>query len=78
MTQNPYPIGTKLNLVPGASLWGPAHIEGRSGAIFEVVAQIDSPFGLPLIRVRDLDSGEIAFQGIDPHLFTPVDSTSGS
>lgn len=77
MTKNPYPIGTRLNLVPGTSLWGEAHTAGRSGATFEVVAQVDDGTGMARVTLRDLGSGEIAFQGITPHLFAPAGSTPG-
>lgn len=72
MSENAYPIGTKLNLVPCTSLWGQAHTEGRSRATFEVVAQVDDGTGMARVTLRDLDSGEIAFCGIDPHLFARV------
>ncbi|WP_408595426.1 hypothetical protein ACIPCF_19655 (plasmid) [Paracoccus marcusii] len=72
MSENSYSIGTKLNLVPCTSLWEQAHTKGRSGATFEVVAQVDDGTGMARMTLRDLDSGEIAFWGIDPHLFTPV------
>jgi len=37
-----------------------------------VLSQITaSPDGT--VTLRDLDSGGIAFRGIDPHLFAPVD-----
>lgn len=78
MTKNPYPIGTRLNLVPGTRLWGEEHVQGRSGATFEVLAQVDDGTGMSRVTLRDLDSGGIAFRGIDPHLFAPVGSTSGS
>jgi len=76
MTKNPYPIGTRLNLVPGTRLYGEEHVQGRSGATFEVVAQVDDGTGMARVKLRNLDSGEIGFEGIDPHLFTPVGSTS--
>lgn len=78
MTKNPYPIGTRLNFVPGTSLWGEAHTAGRSGAIFEVIAEVDDGTGMARVTLRDQASGEVAFQGIDPHLFAAVYSTSGS
>ncbi len=78
MSKNPHPIGTKLNLIPGTSLWGQASSEGRSNATFEVVAEVDDGTGMARVTLRALDSGEIAFQGIDPHLFAPVGSTCGS
>lgn len=75
MAKNPYPIGTRLNLVPGTRPWGEKHVQGRSGATFEVVAEVDDGTGMARVKLRDLDNGEIAFQGIDPHLFAPVGST---
>lgn len=77
MTQNPYPIGTKLNLIPDTSLWGQAHVKGQPDAIFEVVAQIDSPFGLPLIRVRNLDEEAPNRFAQYAALFEPLRSTPG-
>lgn len=72
MTKNPYPIGTTLNLVPSTKPSGEEHAQGRSGATFEVVAQVDVGTGMAWVTLRDLDSGRIAFRGIDPHLFAPV------
>jgi len=41
MPKNSYLLRTRLNLVPGISLWGQASSEGRSGATFEAVAEDD-------------------------------------
>lgn len=72
MTKNPYPIGTRLSLIPGTKLSGEEHIQGRSSATFEVVAQVDDGTGMARVTLRDLDSSGIAFRGIDPYLFRPV------
>lgn len=72
MTKNPYPIDTRLNFVPGIKLSGKKHLQGRSVATFEVVAQVDDGTGMARVTLRNLASGKIAFRGIDPHLFAPV------
>lgn len=78
MTQNPYPVGMHLILIPGTSLWGQAHTEGRSDMTFEVVAQVDDGTGMARVTLRPLDSCKIAFHGINAHLFSPVSSTASS
>lgn len=77
MDHRTYPFGTLLSFIPGTSLWAQAHTEGQSHAIFAVVAQIDNPFSLQMIRVRNVDEeGPNRFAQYAA-LFEPQCSTSG-
>lgn len=78
MAKNPYPIGTKLKLIPGTCMWGQALSEGHSDVIFEVIAEVDDGTSMARVTLRDQVSGETVFHGIDPHLFAPIGLTPDS
>lgn len=80
------PIWQSPSVIIGmGQMWGGNGGRQRRAAIrchprprVDTTFEVDDGTGMARVKLRDLDSGEIAFQGIDPHLFAPVGSTSGS
>mgnify|MGYP001760302046 CR=1 FL=1 len=72
MTRTEYSIGTALRLVKGTSLWGEAYILGAADTIFIVAALVDDGTARRRVTLRDQNTGEIAFLGVDPSLFERI------
>lgn len=70
-----FPIGTKVKLVYGTSLWAQQQDGKSSESIYEVVDHVEDGTSLQRISVQALGQEDITFVGIDAGLFEEVSPT---
>lgn len=64
-----FPVGTKLKLVHGTSLWAQYHVHGRGDLIYEVVKIVDDLTCMERVSLRAQGEVKLSFNGITPDLF---------